>query len=81
MNKFVYVIALRLECVCADLFLNHESIGNIQDAVLSHLAEVGPLAVNVDASQWHSYTGWKKFNRYLCIQKIVPTSDNYKSRL
>jgi len=30
---------------------------NDQDAVLSHLAEVGPLAVNVDASQWHSYTG------------------------
>ena len=28
-----------------------------QDAVLAHLAEVGPLAVNVDASQWHSYTG------------------------
>merc|ERR1712110_759126 len=30
---------------------------NDQDAVLAHLAEVGPLAVNVDASQWHSYTG------------------------
>ena len=28
-----------------------------QDAVLAHIAEVGPLAVNVDASQWHSYTG------------------------
>ena len=28
-----------------------------QDAVLAHLAEVGPLAVNVDASQWDSYTG------------------------
>ena len=25
--------------------------------MLAHLAEVGPLAVNVDASQWHSYTG------------------------
>ena len=53
-------------------FGNHETIGNIQDAVLAHLAEVGPLAVNVDASQWHSYTGLKKFNRYLCMQKIVP---------
>jgi len=30
---------------------------NDQDAVLAHIAEVGPLAVNVDASQWHSYTG------------------------
>ena len=29
----------------------------LQEAVLTHLAEVGPLAVNVDASQWHSYTG------------------------
>ena len=28
-----------------------------QEAVMTHLAEVGPLAVNVDASQWHSYTG------------------------
>jgi len=30
---------------------------NDQDAVLTHLATVGPLAVNVDASRWSSYTG------------------------
>merc|ERR1711935_23820 len=30
---------------------------NDQDAVLTHLAEVGPLAVNVDATNWHDYSG------------------------
>merc|ERR1711970_1617928 len=30
---------------------------NDQNAVMEHLATVGPLAVNVDASNWHSYTG------------------------
>merc|ERR1712156_971502 len=40
-----------------DLRLQLGAVGVDQDAVLAHLAEVGPLAVNVDASQWHSYTG------------------------
>jgi len=30
---------------------------NNQDAVMDHLANVGPLAINVDASLWHTYTG------------------------
>merc|ERR1712042_279805 len=30
---------------------------NNQEAVMNHLATVGPLAVNVDASLWHTYTG------------------------
>lgn len=30
---------------------------NNHDAVMTHIAEVGPLSIAVDASQWHSYTG------------------------
>jgi cathepsin L len=30
---------------------------NNQEAVMNHLANVGPLAINVDASEWHTYTG------------------------
>lgn len=30
---------------------------NNHDAVMTHLAEVGPLSIAVDASTWHSYTG------------------------
>merc|ERR1719341_395252 len=30
---------------------------NNHDAVMTHLAEVGPLSIAVDASVWHSYTG------------------------
>ena len=30
---------------------------NNQEAVMEHLANVGPLAINVAASEWHSYTG------------------------
>jgi len=30
---------------------------NDQDSIMEHLANVGPLAVNVDASMWHTYTG------------------------
>ena len=29
---------------------------NNQEAVMDHLANVGPLAINVDASLWHTYT-------------------------
>merc|ERR1712142_541497 len=30
---------------------------NNHDAVMAHLAEVGPLSIAVDASVWHTYTG------------------------
>jgi len=30
---------------------------NDHDAVMTHLAEVGPLSIAVDASEWHKYTG------------------------
>merc|ERR1711976_13805 len=30
---------------------------NNEEAVMTHLAEVGPLSIAVDASNWHSYTG------------------------
>ena len=49
-----------------------------QDAVLAHIAEVGPLAVNVDASQWHSYTGlhrklfWDTFFGHLSSHRSRP---------
>ena len=33
----------------------YETLTNDQEATMQHLANVGPLAVNVDASSWHSY--------------------------
>jgi len=34
----------------------YDSISNDQDAIMNHLATVGPLAVSVAASQWGSYS-------------------------
>ena len=46
-----------------------------QDAVLAHVANVGPLAVNVDASPWHSYTGGVfdgcDFNQNMDLNHVV----------
>jgi len=48
---------------------------NNQDAVLAHVANVGPLAVNVDASPWHSYTGGVfdgcDFNQNMDLNHVV----------
>jgi len=48
---------------------------NNQDAVMNHLANVGPLAINVDASLWHTYTGGIfdgcDFNSDILINHVV----------
>ena len=43
--------------------------------MLAHVANVGPLAVNVDASPWHSYTGGVfdgcDFNQNMDLNHVV----------